>query len=368
MATATATAVATKDAQAAEAVNREYYSRKAKPMPTDAGLRGLVQSVLRDGYVVIPNAFTEAEALEAIAEIDRLHGDRPRTGRDAFDGFKTNRIFALLAKTRAFDRFCLLPAVHALNEFFLDEDYLIYIMESIVINPGERAQVLHHDDAVTRLPRPRPPVTAATMIVLDDYTELNGATRVIPGSHRWGSVRVGEEHEAVPVTCPRGSVIYFLGTTWHSGGANRSQRPRYAATIQYCQPYIRPLENLMVAVDPRRALSGEIPKKIVDMMGYRSAIPFIGYGESRPTGPVRLSRGMESVCRVTRRIADDGRHSGRFESKEGDGEDDPVAAGTCRVQSAHVCQGARREGGQSRCQTVEDDAEAPCRVGSYTSM
>ena len=267
------------DSQTADPVDREYYQRKAKQLPTDPVLRAYVEAVLRDGYVVIPNAFTEDEALEAIAEIDRLHGDRPRTGRDKFEGFKTNRILALLAKTRKFDKFCLLPQVHALNEFFLDEDYLIYIMETIVINPGEKAQALHHDDAVTRLPRPRPPVTAATMIVLDDYTELNGATRIIPGSHRWGSDRLGEESEAISATCPRGSVIYFLGTTWHSGGANRSKKPRHAATIQYCQPYIRPLENLMVAVDPRRALSGEIPKKIVDMMGYRSAIPFIGYGE-----------------------------------------------------------------------------------------
>lgn len=270
---------ATKDSQASASVDRDYFIRKPPPLPTDPVFRAYAEAVMRDGYVVIRNAFTEKQALRAKAEIDRLHGKKPKSGRDAFDGFKTNRIMSLLGKTRSFDDFCLLPAVRALNDFFLDEDYLIYIMESIVINPGERAQVLHHDDAVTHIKRPRPPMTAATMIVLDEYTELNGATRVIPGSHKWGMERLGEEHEAISVTCPRGSVIYFLGTTWHSGGANRSNRPRYAATIQYCQPFIRPLENLMIGVDPRRALSGEIPKEIVDMMGYRSAIPFIGYGE-----------------------------------------------------------------------------------------
>ncbi|KAK4067230.1 uncharacterized protein Triagg1_7673 [Trichoderma aggressivum f. europaeum] len=269
----------TNDPQASDPIDRDYYLRKPKPLPSDPATRSLVQAVLRDGYVVIPNAFTEAEALEAKAEIDRLHGQRPRIGRDSFDGFKTNRIFALLNKTRVFDKFCLIPQVHALNNFFLDDDYLVYIMETITINPGEKAQALHHDDSVIRMPRPRPPVTAATMIVLDDYTEMNGATRIIPGSHLWGSDRLGDESEAKSVVCPRGSVIYFLGTTWHSGGANRSDKPRYAATIQYCQPYIRPLENLMLAVDPRKALSGEIPKKIVDMMGYRSAIPFVGYAD-----------------------------------------------------------------------------------------
>ncbi|GKT47804.1 uncharacterized protein ColSpa_07985 [Colletotrichum spaethianum] len=265
------------DPQASTPVDKDYYNRKSKPLPEDPTLRGYVETVLRDGYVIIPNAFSEAEAVEAIAEIDRLHGKDPKTGSNFFDGYKTNRILSLLGKTRVFDKFCLIPQVLALNDYFLDEDYLFYIMETIVINPGEKNQVLHHDDGVVHLPRPRPPVTAATMIVLDDYTETNGATRIIPGSHLWASDRVGEDHEAISAVCPRGSVIYFLGTTWHSGGANRTQKPRYAATIQYCQPYIRPLENLMFGIDPRRVLSGEIPKKIADMMGYRSAIPFIGY-------------------------------------------------------------------------------------------
>jgi ectoine hydroxylase-related dioxygenase (phytanoyl-CoA dioxygenase family) len=258
---------------------QEFYTRQAKPLPKDLHHRVLAEHVLEHGYVVIRNAFSPAEADVAKAEIDRLHGAEPRVGRDVFEGFKTNRVFNLLGKTRAFDRFCMVDAVDALNRYFLQDNYLIYVMESIVINPGENAQGLHHDDAPTRMPRPRGPLTAATMIVLDDYTELNGATRVIPGSHKWGDDRLGREAEAISVVCPKGSIVYFLGTLWHSGGANRSLKPRYAATIQYCQPWMRPLENLMFAVDPRRALSGEIPAKIVDMMGYKTAIPFIGYGE-----------------------------------------------------------------------------------------
>jgi hypothetical protein len=261
------------------------YSQNAKPLPKDPYHAALAEHVAEYGYVVIRNAFPASEANIAKAEIDRLHGEAPKVGRHAFEGFNTNRIFALLGKTRAFDHFCMLDAVDALNRYFLQDDYLIYVMESIVINPGEKAQVLHHDDAPSKLPRPRAPLTAATMIVLDDYTELNGATRVIPGSHKWGSDRVGKEEEAISVVCPKGSVIYFLGTLWHSGGANRTNRPRYAATIQYCQPFVRPLENLMMSVDPRRVLNGEIPSRIADMMGYKTAFPFTGYSEHmRSTG------------------------------------------------------------------------------------
>lgn len=221
-----------KDPQAADPVDKAYYQRKAKRLPSDPTLRSHVEQVLKDGYVVIPNVFSDAQALEAIAEIDRLHGSAPKPGHNAFDGFKTNRIFALLAKTRVFDKFVLLPQVLALNDFFLDKDYLIYIMETIVINPGEKNQVLHHDDSVTRLPRPRPPVTAAIMIVLDDYTEQNGATRIIPGSHTWGSDRLGEEHEAVPAVCPRGSVVYFWARRGipvvRTGVTSRGTRRRFS--------------------------------------------------------------------------------------------------------------------------------------------
>jgi ectoine hydroxylase-related dioxygenase (phytanoyl-CoA dioxygenase family) len=78
------------------------------------------------------------------------------------------------------------------------------------------------------------------------------------------------------MACPAGSVIYFLGTTFHGGGANAAGEPRYALTVQYCQPYIRPLENLILCVDPRK-LEG-MPERVVDMMGYKTAFPWLGSG------------------------------------------------------------------------------------------
>lgn len=79
------------------------------------------------------------------------------------------------------------------------------------------------------------------------------------------------------MVCPPGSVLYFLGTTWHGAGANRSSKPRRSLTVQYCQPYIRPIENQILAVDPRRL--EQIDRRIVEMMGYKIHRPFIGYGE-----------------------------------------------------------------------------------------
>lgn len=100
---------------------------------------------------------------------------------------------------------------------------------------------------------------------------------MIPGSHTWDANRKPKESEARPMVCPAGSVLYFLGTTWHGAGANRSSKPRRSLTVQYCQPYIRPIENQILAVDPRRL--EQIDRRIVEMMGYKIHRPFIGYGE-----------------------------------------------------------------------------------------
>lgn len=81
--------------------------------------------------------------------------------------------------------------------------------------------------------------------------------------------------EAIPVTMSPGSVVYFVGTLWHGGGANTSSQSRRALTVQYCQPWMRRAENQMLAVDWDKL--DEIPPRLVDMLGYKVGTPFIGY-------------------------------------------------------------------------------------------
>ncbi|KAK2789076.1 hypothetical protein FQN53_002630 [Emmonsiellopsis sp. PD_33] len=238
----------------------KYSDRELPEDPID---RANVEHVLRYGYVILENCFTENEANEAKAEIDRLSGKTPHPGRNAFEGFKTNRIYSLLNKTRVFDKFAILPRVLALNDYFLDPGYNITSFHTIQINPGEQSQDMHHGSAI--------------ILAFDDFTASNGATRLIPGSHTWGAEVKGKYEDTIPMECSSGSAVYFIGTMWHCGGANKSNMPRKSATVQYCQPYIRPIENQILAVDPRKL--PEIPPRIVEMMGYRIHRPFIGYAD-----------------------------------------------------------------------------------------
>jgi ectoine hydroxylase-related dioxygenase (phytanoyl-CoA dioxygenase family) len=70
-------------------------------------------------------------------------------------------------------------------------------------------------------------------------------------------------------------MIYFLSTLWHGGGENTSSKDRIALTVQYCQPWMRQLENQLLAVDWEKL--DEIPPRLVDMLGYKVGAPFIGH-------------------------------------------------------------------------------------------
>lgn len=128
----------------------------------------------------------------------------------------------------------------------------------------------------------------AIMVALDAYTPTNGATVIVPKSHTWSGDRVPTPTEVVTVTMPAGSIMYFLSTLWHGGGRNTSDGDRLALTVQYCQPWIRQLENQMLAVDFEKL--EEMPPRLVDLLGYKVGAPFIGHvdGNSPRTAVSRI--------------------------------------------------------------------------------
>lgn len=227
-------------------------------------------AVTRDGYVVLPDLLSARQLADIRSAAEPLLDHH---GRNPFEGKSTQRIYSVLNKTRACDVIADHPRVLALLDRLLLPNYLLSMLQVINILPGEQAQMLHTDDAFYPLPRPRKALGAATIWAIDDFTADNGATDVIPGSHLWGE-EAPDPADRRPVVMPAGSCVFFLGTLWHGGGANRSERPRLAVTAQYCEPWVRPQEafTLSMTRETVRAVSEDIRR----MLGYSIHPPFIG--------------------------------------------------------------------------------------------
>ena len=120
---------------------------------------------------------------------------------------------------------------------------------------------------------------------LDEFTPTNGATEVIPGSHRWEQDRAPQNGEQISVCMPAGSVLVFAGSLVHRGGANTSDSVRLAITPQYCQPWLRQIENMVLAVPPEQA--GRYSQRVQELLGYSIIRPgFMGYVDGRD--PIKL--------------------------------------------------------------------------------
>ena len=245
------------------------------PMPgaTSTG-PDVARRLLDDGYVVVSGLLTEAGLRAARADLDRVLAATP-SGRNPFEGFATQRVYALFAKTRTFDQL----AVHPLLLEVLDQvlgHYQLSAPVGIRIGPGESAQVLHRDDSVYPLPEPHPPVVVNTMWPLDDFTPDNGATRLVPGSHQWEPGRQpGEADPVLAAAMPAGSVMFYLGSLWHGGGANGTDRPRLGVILEYAAAWLRPQENQCLAVP--RAIVAQLPARLQELLGYNIYPPFLGY-------------------------------------------------------------------------------------------
>jgi ectoine hydroxylase-related dioxygenase (phytanoyl-CoA dioxygenase family) len=255
----------------------------AERVDTDSQVASLLGDVREHGYVVIPNLVSQ-EAMAAVREEVRplLEYD----GRNEFEGHKTRRVYSVIQKTLACNFLVEHPLILALLDRILLPNYLLSQLQVIDIHPGEVQQPLHHDDGFYPFPRPRPAFSAATIWAIDDFTEENGATRVLPKSHLWGDRAPADidRRLLVPVVMPAGSVVFFLGTLWHGAGSNRSGATRMAAMAQYCEPWARQQENYSLAISRERAKL--CSARVRAMLGYSMLFPFIGFVNGRD--PKRL--------------------------------------------------------------------------------
>jgi ectoine hydroxylase-related dioxygenase (phytanoyl-CoA dioxygenase family) len=237
--------------------------------------RADLDALAADGFVVLERVLSTAE-MAAIRRALEPYLQGKHFGRNRFEGLRTQRVYALLAKDPVFADLVGHPRVLCLLDDLLEPNYLLSAALAIHLGPGGDAQPFHYDDGSYHIPRPRAAVGGSAIWAIDDFTAENGATEVIPGSHRWGDERPApEDSRARKIVMPAGSVVVFQGTLWHRGGANCTDRPRLAITPQYCQPWARQLENMALAVPLEAA--ARCPQRVQEMLGFSIHPPLMGY-------------------------------------------------------------------------------------------
>ena len=247
-----------------------------------------VSALQKNGYTIIRDFLSAADLAEvrsALAPHLQTH-----QGRNNFEGYKTERVYTLVARAKIFERIVEDARVMALSAQFLKPGFLLTASQAICISPGETPQPIHSDDAFYTLPRPRAPISVSTIVAVDAFTAENGGTEIIAGSHAWGDDRIAgiydqglnpdtpatadQERLLKTVEMPAGACVFFLGTLLHRGGANRSNAPRLAFSNQYCEPWARQQENFFLGVP--REIAREMSPRLQEMLGYSIWPPFMG--------------------------------------------------------------------------------------------
>jgi ectoine hydroxylase-related dioxygenase (phytanoyl-CoA dioxygenase family) len=262
----------------------------------------------RDGYVIFERVL-DPDMIDRVRAALQPYLEADVTGRNDFEGLKSNRVYAMLAKSPVFAELVTHPLALAFAEADLGESCLLSACLAINLQPGETVQPWHYDDNHLRVPRPRDPFGVSTFWAIDPMTEDNGATELLPGSHVWPENSIegansaadfantdirsvdddpAPRADAIKAVMPSGSLMVTKGTLWHRGGANRSDAPRLIVTPQYCPGWARQLENMAMTMTPEQA--AKLPERARELVGYSIHPPFMGYVDGMHPARVLKSR------------------------------------------------------------------------------
>ncbi|HEY5886810.1 MAG TPA: phytanoyl-CoA dioxygenase family protein [Acidimicrobiales bacterium] len=251
-----------------------------------------VEEIAEQGYTILEGVFEADRADALVADLGRLERERgTEPARNSFEGGRTLRVYNLLAHGSLWEELAVDPAVLPVVEGVLDPGCLMSSLSSIRILPDETAQPIHADDQVIPLAKPHAPTVCNTMWALTDFTEANGATRVIPNSHlRDHSPDYGAPLDSIAAEMGRGSVLVWHGSLWHGGGANRTGGDRVGIAANYCAGFIRQQENQQLGLDAE--LVRTFPPRLRDLVGYGIYRGLIGHIDKR--SPAEAVLGAEA--------------------------------------------------------------------------
>lgn len=223
-----------------------------------------VSEIAGEGWTIVEDAIAPELVDRLVAAIDALHAELSiEPAANVFEGTKTLRVYNLLARGKVFEEVPVHGSVLPIVERVLDPGCLVSSLSSITILPGETAQPIHADDQLIPLPKPHVPIVCNSMWALTEFTEENGATRLVPRTHLAGdNPEILRPYDTVPAVMKRGSVLVWNGSLWHGGGANLTSQRRIGLAMNYCAGWMRQQENqqLGIPLEVARGFSSRLRK------------------------------------------------------------------------------------------------------------
>lgn len=242
-------------------------------------IESIMAGIEADGGVIVRDFIAQDLLLRLNAQLD-ADIERTAAGSDladreaaAFWGGQTKRFTRLAARAPAFAELLDHDLMHAWAGRALREGYWLNTGQAMIVGPGEKEQVLHRDLNLWPLfvegGRNAPECMVSILLALSDFTEEVGATRMVPGSHRWDSFHtVADPRNALPAVMPAGSAFLYLGKTIHGAGANRTNAWRRGLHMSFVLGWLTPEEASPIGVSWE--LARNYPARVQRMLGYIS--------------------------------------------------------------------------------------------------
>lgn len=245
----------------------------------------IVSALMKDGGVIVANQVEDDLVERVSSELRQPFDTQGHKFQNEFNGYKTLRLSGILALSSSSAELIAHPRVMEIADAVLlpnCDNYRIGSCTAIEIYPSEDDQELHRDDDFYPIRIPDVEFQISAMWALDDFTLENGATLVVPGSHDLREISSVEETEVTQAIMSKGSVLYYLGSTIHGGGANRTQLPRSGLINTYSLGWLRQEENQYLTIP--REIADSFPEHLRRLMGYQVHGKYLGVFPDDPDG------------------------------------------------------------------------------------
>lgn len=261
-------------------------------LPPDSTPDAIAAALREDGACIVEDAMGSGQ-LDRLKDEIMPYVEATGMGMDDFTGRSTSRTGALVARSEACRELVMDDRLLGGCKDFLDpfcETVQLHLTQLIRIFPGQGEQPLHRDRLAWGgfLPKEIEP-QFNTIWAVTDFTQENGATRVVPGSNQWEPARTAEEHEVAYAEMSAGSVLVYSGSVIHSGGRNQSDADRMGLNITYCLGWLRQEENQFLSCPPE--IAKDFSPELQALLGYAMGSYALGYF----TPPLPPGEGPEIV-------------------------------------------------------------------------